>query len=254
MNSLEFAQAIEKRWEAVNKYLYYGIQIQPKLVSVDINKNEMVAEWLVTEDHINNGFIDEGCLGTVTDNTTSMLIGVLIPNGQSVSTSISIQGTMAASAQDIKLKEAIQARLQSKSTIEYFGKELPVSIASVSHKNQHFSIRFTVTENEINSSGTLEEGWIATTTDNMTSILMTGLSDNPFNVTTSLSINVLSKIEAGTEIIIDCTVNAIHQPPNAEAVFRHAKDATKVFAVGSHTKFFKPKLAEQDRTATPARL
>ncbi|KAI8320987.1 hypothetical protein GQ54DRAFT_262652 [Martensiomyces pterosporus] len=93
MNDQEFAQAIEKRYDTVNQYLYYGRGVAPNIVSVDVKKREMTAEWLVTSDYISpQGCIDEGCLGTVTDNTTAMLIGAVLPNGKSVSTSISIQG------------------------------------------------------------------------------------------------------------------------------------------------------------------
>ncbi|KAJ1855509.1 hypothetical protein GGH12_005922 [Coemansia sp. RSA 1822] len=75
------------------QFLHYGMEIRPLVTWADSRAGQFVAEWQVTQDHIGAaGCIDEGLLGTVTDNATAMLIGsALSERGKSVSTSISVQ-------------------------------------------------------------------------------------------------------------------------------------------------------------------
>ncbi|KAJ1721181.1 hypothetical protein LPJ53_004258 [Coemansia erecta] len=88
-----FVDAVNRNYELVNKYLHYGMDVVPRVTWASVDTNEFIAEWLVTSDYISStGCIDEGCLGTITDNTTAMLIGSLVPGDKSVSTSISVQG------------------------------------------------------------------------------------------------------------------------------------------------------------------
>ncbi|KAJ2158755.1 hypothetical protein GGF46_003536 [Coemansia sp. RSA 552] len=88
----DLVAAAQQNYEFTAQFMHYGISIQPRVVWANVEQGRFVAEWLVTEDHIApNGCIDEGCLGTVTDNTTAMLILSLFgPRRKSVSTSISI--------------------------------------------------------------------------------------------------------------------------------------------------------------------
>ncbi|KAJ1847541.1 hypothetical protein LPJ70_001481 [Coemansia sp. RSA 2708] len=93
MGFSEFVERVNRSYTFTNQFLYYGIEIRPQITWASAAAGEFIAEWLVTSEHINAaGCIDEGCLGTVTDNTTAMLIGSLLgARGNSVSTSISIQ-------------------------------------------------------------------------------------------------------------------------------------------------------------------
>ncbi|KAJ2448638.1 hypothetical protein EV183_005331 [Coemansia sp. RSA 2336] len=93
MGQTEFIDRINKGYDFANKFLHYGMEIRPKVTWADSQAGQFIAEWLVTSDFIDqNQCIDEGVLGTVTDNTTAMLIGsVLCDRGKSVSTSISVQ-------------------------------------------------------------------------------------------------------------------------------------------------------------------
>ncbi|KAJ2082550.1 hypothetical protein H4R24_001495 [Coemansia sp. RSA 988] len=80
-----------RRYAHVNQYLHYGMEIRPQVMWASAAGGRLVAEWLVTEEHIGaSGCIDEGCLATVTDNTTAMLIASIRGN-KSVSTSIAVQ-------------------------------------------------------------------------------------------------------------------------------------------------------------------
>ncbi|KAI8320988.1 hypothetical protein GQ54DRAFT_198081 [Martensiomyces pterosporus] len=161
---------------------------------------------------------------------------------------------MALSADDIKLRDALKARLAAKAEVDYFGKDLPVNITAVRASDPSFAVSVLVTEDETSISGTLDEGWVATTTDNLTSTLVTAIGGNALSVTTSLTTTLLAPIVPGTQIVIECNINGAQQPPNATAVFRDAEDPSVNYAVGTHTKFFKAELAEMARRARSARM
>ncbi|KAJ2801723.1 hypothetical protein H4R20_003561, partial [Coemansia guatemalensis] len=78
--------AINQSYAYANQFLHYGMEIRPQVTWASAAGGRLVAEWLVTEEHIGaSGCIDEGCLATVTDNTTAMLIAS-IRGHKSVST------------------------------------------------------------------------------------------------------------------------------------------------------------------------
>ncbi|KAJ1644133.1 hypothetical protein J3B02_006521 [Coemansia erecta] len=145
----ELVASINEAFDLCDQFLYYGIDIKPRAVWASAKTNEFIAEWTVQEEHISSltGCIDEGCLGTLTDNITAMLIIGLVPSLKSVSTSISIRG--------------------------------------------------------------------------------------------------LAPIAPGTEVEILCRLtNERTRQPHATAVFRDKHDRSKVYGMGSHTKFFKAGLVE----------
>ncbi|KAJ2900705.1 hypothetical protein IWW38_000379 [Coemansia aciculifera] len=140
----KFVELIDQAYAYMGSFLHFGMDIRPRVTWASVAGGEFIAEWRVTDDCISpeTGCIDEGWLGTVTDNTTAMLIGSLQPTTRSVSTSISVQG--------------------------------------------------------------------------------------------------LSPISPGTAIEIYCKLSSPHtKQPHATAIFRDKADRSKVYAVGSHTKFFK---------------
>ncbi|KAJ2435933.1 hypothetical protein GGF42_008975 [Coemansia sp. RSA 2424] len=91
---VRFVELIDMAYAHIGSYLHFGMDIRPRVTWASVAGCEFIAEWQVTDDCISpeTGCIDEGWVGTVTDNTTAMLIGSMQPAAKSVSTSISVQG------------------------------------------------------------------------------------------------------------------------------------------------------------------
>ncbi|KAI9501458.1 hypothetical protein GGI26_002483 [Coemansia sp. RSA 1358] len=124
---------------------------------------------------------------------------------------------------------------------EHFGKAIEMEVERASISSRGLTARTKATKDVLGPAGELDEGWVATVMDNLTSTLVTAFAMRP-HVTTSLAVSTLAKPPVGAAIVVECTLGSAKSQPQASAVFWSAGPVgqrTK-FAVGSHTKFFKP--------------
>ncbi|KAJ1918815.1 PHO85 cyclin-5 [Mycoemilia scoparia] len=129
-------------------------------------------------------------------------------------------------------------------TTTYYGIDEKYEVRSVDPK--HYSITFAteITPDQVGLYGTLDEGWVATMADNLTSVVIATYTGLRPSVSSTLSVHSLAKIQSNTPIEIHCYLQDPKAPnPHATAVFRHQGDPKKVYATVKHTKFFRDDLS-----------
>ncbi|KAJ2850313.1 hypothetical protein IWW36_001999 [Coemansia brasiliensis] len=139
-----------------------------------------------------------------------------------------------------QLYDAVVVELEHIASSGTFGSDLDIIVEQAYAQERKFVFR--TTSRETNPSLTLDEGWVATAADVLTSMLISVCTGTVFHTSTSLSASVFRRIDYATEILIECSVNSALQPPCATAVFRDARDSRIIYATASHTKFLKPSL------------
>ncbi|KAJ1940972.1 hypothetical protein FBU59_003647, partial [Linderina macrospora] len=132
----ELLQLLKQHQSRTDVHLYYGVHEEPQITHVNQANCEMTCEFLVTDNDISaSGTLDEGWLGTVTDNTTAILIGVMGERGQtSVSTSISVQGIMPIRPNtlvEMHCKLTNQGGIQPHATVAFRDKMNPKVVYAV---------------------------------------------------------------------------------------------------------------------------
>ncbi|ORX72644.1 hypothetical protein DL89DRAFT_281376 [Linderina pennispora] len=138
--------------------------------------------------------------------------------------------------------DLMASMLKPDPSLVYFGMNVGVDVISVDVSTLSFDAQTVITSDEIGIAGTLDEGWVATVTDNLTSPLMVVAGKGMPSVTTSLSTKALCPIKPGTRIIIENKMVSTSQPPATTTVFRDATTPEVVYATAQHTKFMKPEL------------
>ncbi|KAJ1928828.1 hypothetical protein EC988_010149 [Linderina pennispora] len=154
LSDAELLQALNDRQSRTNAYLYYGIQVQPRITHVDQANCEMRCEILVTENDIGaSGTLDEGWLGTVTDNTTAIIIGVMGERGRaSVSTAISVQGVMPVHPNtlvEMCCKLTNRGGIQPHATAVFRDKMKPETVYAVGSHTKFYKNNLVVTQPKI---------------------------------------------------------------------------------------------------------
>ncbi|KAJ2681620.1 hypothetical protein IWW39_006283 [Coemansia spiralis] len=147
-----------------------------------------------------------------------------------------------ADALFVKLINQVYARIGS---YLHYGMGVQPQVTWASVANSEFIAEWDVTDDCISSeTGCLDEGWVATVTDNTTAMLIGSIQPTAKSVSTSISVQGLGPISPGITMEILCKLSCPHtKQPHATAIFRSKDDRALVYAVGSHTKFFKEGLA-----------
>ncbi|PIA17223.1 hypothetical protein COEREDRAFT_91945 [Coemansia reversa NRRL 1564] len=144
-------------------------------------------------------------------------------------------------------KELIAAVNQSYSHANrylHYGMDIHPQVTWASAASGRFIAEWLVTDEHIGASGCVDEGCLATVTDNTTAMLIASIYGHK-SVSTSITVQAVAPVQAGTVIEISCSISDLNaRQPHAKAVFRVKDNPTKVIAVGTHTKFFKPILTE----------
>ncbi|KAJ2724858.1 Acyl-coenzyme A thioesterase 13 [Coemansia sp. Benny D115] len=215
----DLVAAINDAYKLVNSYLHYGMEIVPRVTWASKKTGELIAEWQVTADHLGTaGTIDEGVLGTVTDNTSAMLIGVMLPGGKSVSTSISVQGVSPIPSTGALVE--IVCRLtnsdvrQPHATVTFRDKlngtvYAIVSIQPTGYKNDRLTsakvtYQITIAPTDCNTWGTIHGGCVFTLCNAVGKIATAVVAPNAKNiVSTDLTTNYLSGAKVGSTVTIE---------------------------------------------------
>ncbi|KAJ2448637.1 hypothetical protein EV183_005330 [Coemansia sp. RSA 2336] len=132
-----------------------------------------------------------------------------------------------------QLHDAVVAELEHIANGGTFGSDIPVTVEQADAQERKVVFR---------TLALLDEGWVATTADVLTSILISVCTGTLSHVSTSLSASVLRRLDYATDMLIECSVNSALQPPCASAVFRDARDSRVIYAAASHSKLIKPSL------------
>ncbi|KAJ2631655.1 hypothetical protein H4R22_001830 [Coemansia sp. RSA 1290] len=132
-----------------------------------------------------------------------------------------------------QLYDAVVAELEYIASSGTFGSDIYVTVEQADAQERKVVFR---------TSALLDEGWVATIADVLTSILVSVCTGTISHASTSLSASVLRRLDYATDILIECSVNSALQPPCATAVFRDARDSRIIYAAASHSKFIKPSL------------
>ncbi|KAJ2746102.1 hypothetical protein GGI20_001654 [Coemansia sp. BCRC 34301] len=140
---------------------------------------------------------------------------------------------------DKEFRELVANTAKSKESHYYYSGELAASVVSADYARRQCVVELTVDVSEISDAGCLDEGLVGTVADYWTSALITALSQGRSALTTSLSVQALKPIAPGTKLQLTCTVSDALQP-HAIATFA-ASENSAVYAVATHTKFFKPR-------------
>ncbi|ORX64834.1 hypothetical protein DL89DRAFT_156600 [Linderina pennispora] len=135
-----------------------------------------------------------------------------------------------------------------------YGSAIDLQIATADAKQRRVTYEYTVTASEV-SRNYLDEGWLATVTDNATDPLICAVADTRNTFTTSLTVNNLEKIEAGVRLEIECRVIMFQgRMLQATAVFRDAAKPGTVYAMGLHTMVYKDHVGQVPGGVSLARL
>ncbi|KAJ2887279.1 hypothetical protein H4R27_000109 [Coemansia aciculifera] len=128
----------------------------------------------------------------------------------------------------------------------HYGMDIQPLVTWASVADSEFIAEWLVTDDCISpETGCIDEGWLATVTDNTTAMLIGSIQPAAKSVSTSISVQGLSPISPGTAIEIFCKLSSPHtKQPHATAIFRDKADRALVYGVGSHTKFFKAGLVD----------
>ncbi|KAJ2304418.1 hypothetical protein IWW51_004852 [Coemansia sp. RSA 2702] len=132
---------------------------------------------------------------------------------------------------------------QHKDSAYYRAAHLDARVASASRDARSIVVEFTARDSEIGHARCLDEGLVATVADFWTSALITAISGGRGAVTTTLSVQALKHLTAGTRVHVLCSATSpdSHAMPYATARFVSAADHNDVLALATHTKFFKAK-------------
>ncbi|KAJ2900703.1 hypothetical protein GGI21_003629 [Coemansia aciculifera] len=141
---------------------------------------------------------------------------------------------------DDEFKLLVASTAKAKESHYYYSGDLSAHVVSASFAQRLCVVELTVAESEISDAGCLDEGLVGTAADYWTSTLITALSQGRSALTTSLTVQALKPIAKGTKLHIVCTANDSLQP-HAVATFACASDTSAVYAVATHTKYFKPR-------------
>ncbi|KAJ1957151.1 hypothetical protein EC988_000986 [Linderina pennispora] len=91
-----------------------------------------------------------------------------------------------------------------------------------------FYVNKLITNDEIAIAGTLDERWVTTVTDNLTSSIIKAADPD--------------SLSPGTRIAIESRLISITQPLSAATVFRDTQNPDLVYATAQHTKFYTKEL------------
>ncbi|KAJ2724856.1 hypothetical protein GGI07_001709 [Coemansia sp. Benny D115] len=146
----------------------------------------------------------------------------------------------AQTATECDFRDHVSKLAQAKQSHYYYSACLESHVVSADRKQRQMTVEIAVGDGEISSAGCMDEGLVATVADYWTSTLISAVNDNKGSVTTSLTVQGLRPIVAGTLVHIIC--EAANTPdgsmPCATAKFVNAADYRHVYAVVSHTKYF----------------
>ncbi|KAJ2766151.1 hypothetical protein IWQ57_004492 [Coemansia nantahalensis] len=146
----------------------------------------------------------------------------------------------AVFASDAELRDAAETLLYSKGFRTGYCRDIcPVTIVRASVAERLIVARAEAGAGS--ATGPLDEGWMATMADYVTSVGMSLFSGSVAHVTTALSLRMLAPVPPDTRaVLVECTMDFAHQPPHATAVFRDAERPDAMFAAAAHTKFIRP--------------
>lgn len=128
-----------------------------------------------------------------------------------------------------------------------FGELDEVTVDDLDLNKGSLTLQFIATKEHINGASTLDEGLVATLTDNYTTYLLMAYSMKqdpervPLTVTVSLGVQGLAPIEPETLVQVVCQIGDNLSPakPFASAVFRDARNPRLIYAHSTHTKHSK---------------
>ncbi|KAJ1673055.1 hypothetical protein EV182_005979, partial [Spiromyces aspiralis] len=137
----------------------------------------------------------------------------------------------------LQLAKTINDYLQQNS---HYGSNEEYYIESIDATSRTLVFRTTATRGRIGLEGKLDEGWVATMADNMTSVLIAAFTGLQVSVSSTLAVHALASVDAGTELRVVCRLENVDGPrSHATASFVDAKDPHRVYAVANHTKIAK---------------
>ncbi|KAI8320985.1 hypothetical protein GQ54DRAFT_198091 [Martensiomyces pterosporus] len=140
-----------------------------------------------------------------------------------------------------EFRQLVDSTARGKESHYYYSAGIPADVISADPATRSIVVRVTATENEISCSGSLDEGVVSTIADYWTSTLITAVNGGKSAVTTSLGVQALKRIEPGTVLHIKCqATDAALAMPHATATFASAENEGDVYALATHTKYFKP--------------
>ncbi|KAJ2746104.1 hypothetical protein GGI20_001656 [Coemansia sp. BCRC 34301] len=147
---------------------------------------------------------------------------------------------------DVRFVELIDKAYAYIGSYLHFGMDIRPRVTWASVSGSEFIAEWQVTDDCISpETGCIDEGWLATVTDNTTAMLIGSIQPAARSVSTSISVQGLGPISPGTTIEIYCKLSSPHtKQPHASAIFRDKADPTVIYAVGGHTKFFKAGLVD----------
>ncbi|KAJ1756378.1 hypothetical protein LPJ69_004792 [Coemansia sp. RSA 1752] len=142
---------------------------------------------------------------------------------------------------DEEFRLQVSAVANHKDSTYYRTAELDAHVIDASLTGLSATIELTIGENEICNAECLDEGLVSTIADFWTSTLITAANGGKGAVTTTLSVQALKPIYSGTKIHVICTASEPESRPMpyATARFVNAANHNDIFALATHTKFFK---------------
>ncbi|KAJ2623257.1 hypothetical protein GGI26_002484 [Coemansia sp. RSA 1358] len=146
-------------------------------------------------------------------------------------------------ASDKEFIQVVDRAFEATNRFMYYGSEIRPTVVWARAPTEFIAEWQVAREHIIN--GHIDEGVVATVTDNVTAMLIIGMAPARKSVSTAISVQGVSAIKQPTAVEIHCKVsNKGTRQPHATAVFRDKADPSVVYAVGTHTKFFKAGLVE----------
>ncbi|KAJ1720318.1 hypothetical protein LPJ53_005049, partial [Coemansia erecta] len=110
-----------------------------------------------------------------------------------------------SSAECIEFRDYVAQIAGEKKSHYYYSAELLATPISADRAARTLTVRTTVSEAEIATSGCIDEGLVATVADYWTSTLLSAVHGGKSSVTTSLSVQTPRPIAPGTPVDIICT-------------------------------------------------
>ncbi|KAJ2406117.1 hypothetical protein H4218_006416 [Coemansia sp. IMI 209128] len=139
-----------------------------------------------------------------------------------------------------EFRQLVVNTAQSKESHYYYSSGLVATVVSADFAGRSCVVELTATESEISDAGCLDEGLVGTVADYWTSALITALNQGRSALTTSLTVQALKPIDPGSVLHMTCAATDARQP-YATAILAAAGESSDVYAVATHTKFFKPR-------------
>ncbi|KAJ2364190.1 hypothetical protein IW150_006545 [Coemansia sp. RSA 2607] len=150
---------------------------------------------------------------------------------------------MSSAAECDEFRDLVLRIAHEKQSHYYYSAELPATPVAADPTKRTLTVRTTLTSAELTGSGCIDEGVAATVADYWTSALLTAVHGGKSSVTTSLSVQAPRRVAPGTPVDVVCSALdhcGSRDMPCATALFVAAEDHLQVFAVATHTKYFKP--------------